>query len=54
MLGTLGSSIEFKQITALNLIILGKDNSVCVSLDNATMCLNSFGEPDVPNLKNCT
>jgi hypothetical protein len=54
MLGTLGSLIEFKYITALNLNILGKDNIVCVSLVNANMCLNSIGEPDVFNLRNCT
>jgi hypothetical protein len=54
MLSTLGSLIEFKHITALNLNILGKDNIVCVSLINATMCLNSIGEPNVPNLKNFT
>ena len=33
----------------LNLNILGKDNIVCVSLVNAIMCLNSIGEPNVPN-----
>ena len=30
------------------------DNIVCVSLVNATMCLNSIGESNVSNLKNCT
>jgi hypothetical protein len=43
MLGTLGSLIEFKQIIALNLIILGKDNIICFSLDNTIMCLNLIG-----------
>jgi hypothetical protein len=38
----------------LNLNILGKDNIVYVSLVNETMCLNSIGEPNVLNLKNCT
>ena len=42
MLGTLGSLIEFKHIIALNLIILGKDNIISFSLDNAIMCLNSI------------
>ena len=37
----------------LNLNILGKDNIVCVSLVNITMCLNSIGELNVPNLRNC-
>jgi hypothetical protein len=35
-------------LNTLNLNILGKDNIVCVSLVNATMCLNSIGEPNVP------
>jgi hypothetical protein len=38
----------------LNLNILGKDNIVCVLLFNVTICLNSIGEPSVPNLRNCT
>ena len=38
----------------LNLNIIGKDNIVCISYFNATMCLNLIGEPNVPNLKNCT
>ena len=38
----------------LNLNILEKNNIVCVSLVNATMGLNSNGEPIVPNLRNCT
>jgi hypothetical protein len=38
----------------LNLNIFGKDNIVCVSLVNTTICLNSIREPNVPNLKNCT
>ncbi len=54
MLDTLGSLIEFKYITALNLNILGKDITVCVSLLNATMCSNSIGEPNISNLRNCT
>ena len=37
----------------MNLNIFRKDNIICVSLINATMCLNSFGEPNVPNLRNC-
>jgi hypothetical protein len=37
----------------LNLNILEKYNIVCVSLVNATMCLNSIGEPNVLNLRNC-
>jgi hypothetical protein len=48
------TSSEFKHITAFNLIILGKDDIVCVSLDNATMCLNSIREPNVPNVRNYT
>ena len=35
----------------LNLNILGKDNIICVSLVNATMCLNSIRKPNVPNLR---
>jgi hypothetical protein len=55
MLSTLGFLIEFnKHIIALNLIIFGKDNIICFSLDNAIMCLNSIGEPNVPKLSNCT
>ncbi len=54
MLGTLGSPIEFKHIIAFNLIILGKDNIICFSLGNASMCLNSIGKPNVPNLRNFT
>ena len=46
--------MEFKHITALNLNILGKDNIVCVLLDNATTCLNSIKELNVLNLRNCT
>ena len=38
----------------MNLNILGKDNIVCVSLVNATMCLNSIIEPNIPNLRNYT
>jgi hypothetical protein len=38
----------------LNLNILGKNNIICVSLVNATMCLNSIGESNIPNLRNCT
>ena len=38
----------------LNLNILEKDNIVCISLVNATMCLNSIGESNVPNLRNYT
>ena len=48
---TLGSQLNSN---TLNLNILGKDNIVCVSLVNETMCLNSIGEPNVPHLKNCT
>ena len=36
----LGFLIEFKHITTLNLNILRKYNIICVSLVNATMCLN--------------
>ena len=43
ILGTLGSLMH-------KLIIFGNTNIVCVSLDNATMCLNSTGKPNVPNL----
>ena len=32
------------------LIIFGNTNIVCVSLDNATMCLNSIRKPNIPNL----
>ena len=32
------------------LIIFENTNIVCVSLDNATMCLNLIGKPNVPNL----
>ena len=39
--------------STLNLNILGKDNIVCVLLVNATMYLNSIGEPNAPNLRNC-
>ncbi len=53
-LDTLGSLIEFKYIIALNLNILEKNNIVCISLVNATMCLNSIKELKVPNLRNCT
>ena len=42
-LNTLGSSVEFKHITAFNLIILEKDYIVCVSLDNTIICLNLIG-----------
>jgi hypothetical protein len=38
----------------LNLNILEKDNIVCVSLVNATICLNSIEKPNVPNLRNGT
>ena len=54
MLSTLGFLIEFKHIIAFNLIILGKDNIICFSLDNTSMCSNSIGKPNVPNLSNCT
>ena len=54
MLGTLDSLIEFKQITVLNLNILGKYNIVYVSLVNATMYLNSIEKPNIPNLRFCT
>jgi hypothetical protein len=37
----------------LNLNIFGKDNIICVSLVNVTMCLNSIGEFNV-DLRNCT
>ena len=37
----------------MNLNILEKDNIICVSLINATMCLNLIIEPNVPNLRNC-
>ena len=47
---TLGSQLNSN---TLNLNILGKDNIVCISLVNATMCLNSIGEPNVPHLSNC-
>ncbi len=36
----------------MNLNILGKDNIVCVLLVNPNMCLNSIGDPNVPNLRN--
>jgi hypothetical protein len=39
---------------ALNLNIFRKYNIVCVLLVNTTMRLNSIGEPNVPNLRNCT
>ncbi len=54
MLDTLGSLIEFKHITTLNLNILGKDNIICVSLVNAIICLNSIGESNILDLRNCT
>ena len=38
----------------LNLNILGKDNIVCISLVNATICLNSIEEPNVLDLRNYT
>ena len=47
---TLGSQLN----SILNLNILGKDNIVCISLVNATMCLNLIGELNVPNLRNYT
>ena len=36
----------------LNKNILRKDNIVCVSLVNVTMCLNSIRELNVSNLRN--
>ena len=51
---TLSSLIEFKHITTLNLNIFEKDKTICVSLINATMCLNSIGESNVSNLRKCT
>ena len=36
----------------MNLIILEKDNIVYVLLVNATMCLNSIEESNLPNLRN--
>ena len=38
----------------LNLVVLGKDNTVSILLVNATMCLNPIREPNVIHLKNCT
>ncbi len=43
----LGFLIEFKYITTLNLIILRIYNIICVSLVNATMCLNSIKKPNI-------
>ena len=36
----------------LNLNIFRKDNMVCILLVNE-ICLNSIGEPNVPDLRNC-
>ena len=52
-LGILCFLIEFKHITILNLNIFRKYNIVCLSLVNATMCLNLIEKPNVPNLRNC-
>ena len=38
----------------LNSNILKKDNIVCISLVNATICLNLIEKPNVLNLRNCT
>ena len=38
----------------MNLNIFRKDNIVCVSLVNVTICLNSIRESNVANLRNCT
>jgi len=39
---------------ALNLTVLGKDdNYVCVTLVNAVMYFNFFGEPKIQHLRNC-
>jgi hypothetical protein len=51
MLVILDFSIEFKHIIVLNLIILKKDNIICVSLVNITMCLNSIKKLNIPNLR---
>ena len=51
MLSTLGS---LSNLNTLNLNIFEKAHIVCISLGNATMSLNSTGDPNVPNLKNCT
>ena len=53
-LDILGFLIEFKYIITLNLNILEKYNIICILLVNATMCLNSIREPNVPNLRNYT
>ena len=37
----------------LNLNIIRKDNIICVLWVYATMCLNSIGEPNMLNLRNC-
>ena len=50
-LSILGSQLNSN---TLNLNIFKKDNIVCVSLVNATMCLNLIGEPNVLDLKNYT
>ena len=41
-------------LNTLNLNILEKDNIVCVSLVNVTMCLNLNKKSNVPNLRNYT
>jgi hypothetical protein len=45
---------KIKISVTLNLSILGKDNIVCVLLVNASMCLNSIGELNILDLRNCT
>lgn len=47
----LDSPIEFKHLVVLNLIVIGKDNTIHVFLVNATKCLNSIGEPNVLHLR---
>ena len=46
---TLSSPIKFKHIT-LNLLVIGKEYTVSAALVNATMCINTIGEPKVHHL----
>ena len=44
MRNKLDSPMKYKLLAALNLIVIGKNNTVSILLLNATRCLN-FGKP---------
>ena len=53
-LGTIGSLIEFKHMVVLTNETQTMLFFLRIFKFNATMYLNSIGEPDIPNLRNCT